>query len=125
MFRDGNEVEVSLKKAKSSPSLRGVSVLLLNMLRALNIGSCLRGGVRRSYSKLAARPIRTESNLPVIDLEPYYAAKAGECSDEIASSVIREIAGQIGWACRNVGFLLLRNHSIPEKVIEEALSSHK
>ena len=52
-------------------------------------------------------------NIPVIDLEPYWSG-----TPEGKASVAREV----GWACENIGFLVIANHHVPQQLIDRAFA---
>ncbi len=51
--------------------------------------------------------------IPVIDLGPYRSGTAGDR---------RDVAERIGWACENIGFLIVTGHGIPQETIDRAFS---
>ena len=53
----------------------------------------------------------TEWDVPVIDIGPY---ESGLAADKL------RVAAEVGWACENIGFLVLDNHGIPRKRFDRA-----
>jgi isopenicillin N synthase-like dioxygenase len=51
--------------------------------------------------------------IPVIDLGPYWSG------DEAAK---RAVAERVGWACENIGFLVIANHGVPQELIDKAFA---
>ena len=51
-----------------------------------------------------------ENRIPVIDLAPWQAGEK------------RSVADQVGRACENTGFLIVRNHGIPQTLIDRAFA---
>lgn len=54
-----------------------------------------------------------ERNIPVIDLDPYLS---GADPDK------RKVADGTGWACENIGFLIIENHGVPQSLIDAAFA---
>lgn len=55
----------------------------------------------------------TDITIPVIDLAPYRSG------DDAAK---KRVADQVGWACENIGFLVIENHGVSQELIDRAFS---
>ena len=53
------------------------------------------------------------NSIPVIDLGPYW-------SGDLAGK--QRVAEQVGWACENIGFLLISNHGVAQELIDRAFA---
>jgi len=69
-----------------------------------------------SLIRAAERAENAFSNIPIIDIQDI---------DSPDASTKRKLAEAVRDACINVGFLYVKNHGIPEKLIENALASSK
>ena len=54
-----------------------------------------------------------DNAIPVIDLGPYWSG------DAVARQTV---ADKVGWACENIGFLVISNHGIPQDLIDRTFA---
>jgi isopenicillin N synthase-like dioxygenase len=54
--------------------------------------------------------------IPVIDLEPYWSGDA---------AAKQAVATQVGWACENIGFLVISNHGVPQDLVDRAFAASR
>ena len=61
-------------------------------------------------------PAASQSQIPIIDLGPYFQGEEGE---------LARLAEEIRDACTRVGFFYIRNHGVPDKIIENAFVQNR
>ena len=54
--------------------------------------------------------------IPVIDYGPYFAGEPG---------ALRQLAGQVRYACENIGFLYAINHGVPQETIDRGFAASR
>jgi isopenicillin N synthase-like dioxygenase len=68
------------------------------------------------FKQYAASDAEAAAAIPVIDYRPYFAGESG---------ALEPLARAVGEACESVGFFYIRNHGVPDALVERAFAASR